>query len=114
MRTAIERGWTQIHPPADRKPRVYIFSGCNPLRRWPASQIAKKHLWPKLDCIVAVNFRMSTSALHADYVLPAAALLREVRHQVRAVATRRTSSCRDKATEPLGESQVGVGDLRAC
>jgi ethylbenzene hydroxylase subunit alpha/complex iron-sulfur molybdoenzyme family reductase subunit alpha len=62
MRQSIERGWTKIHPPPDRQPRVFIFTGSNPLRRWPAPQIARKHLWPKLDLIVAVNFRMSTSA----------------------------------------------------
>jgi len=72
MRLSIERGWTKIHPKPDRRPRVFIFTGSNPLRRWPAPQYAKQHLWPKFDCIVAVNFRMSTSALHADYVLPAA------------------------------------------
>jgi DMSO reductase family type II enzyme molybdopterin subunit len=104
VRTAIDRGWTQIHPPADRKPRVYIFSGCNPLRRWPASQIAKKHLWPKLDCIVAVNFRMSTSALHADYVLPAAAYYEKYGIKYAQSYTPHIVVS-DKATEPLGEAQ---------
>ena len=104
VRTAIERGWTQIHPPADRKPRVYIFSGCNPLRRWPASQIAKKHLWPKFDCIVAVNFRMSTSALHADYVLPAAAYYEKYGIKYAQSYTPHIVVS-DKATEPLGEAQ---------
>jgi DMSO reductase family type II enzyme molybdopterin subunit len=70
---AIERGWVPIHPPPDRKPRVLVFVGSNPLRRWPTPQIARQHLWPKLDCVVAVNFRMSTTACYADYVLPAAA-----------------------------------------
>jgi len=35
----------------------------NPLRRWPAPQIAKKHLWPKLAMIASVNTKMSTSSL---------------------------------------------------
>ena len=51
---------------------MFIFSGCNPLRRWPSPQTAKEHLWPKLDLIVSVNFRMSTSTLWSDIVLPAA------------------------------------------
>jgi len=72
MRLSIERGWTKIHPRPDRRPRALIFTGSNPLRRWPAPQYARKHLWPKLDLIVSVNFRMSTSSCHADYVLPAA------------------------------------------
>jgi len=72
MRHAIDNSWTEMSPREDRDPKVYIFTGCNPLRRWPAPQIAREHLWPKLDCIVAVNFRMNTTAKHADYFLPAA------------------------------------------
>ena len=36
MRIAIERGWTKIHPAPGRDPRGLIFTGSNPLRRWPA------------------------------------------------------------------------------
>lgn len=70
MRLSIERGWTKIHPRPDRRPRAFIFTGSNPLRRWPAPQYAKKHFFKKLDTIVSVNFRMSTTTMYADYVLP--------------------------------------------
>ncbi len=72
VRDSIDRGWSHIHSKEDREPRVLIFSGSNPLRRWPAPQIAREHLWPKLRCLVAVNFRMSTTAMYGDYFLPAA------------------------------------------
>jgi DMSO reductase family type II enzyme molybdopterin subunit len=104
MRMSIDRGWTKIHPPEDRKPRAMIFSGSNPLRRWPASQIALQHLWPKLDTIVAVNFRLSTSALHADYVLPAAAYYEKYGIKY-AQSYLPYIVVSDKAAQPLGESK---------
>jgi DMSO reductase family type II enzyme molybdopterin subunit len=104
VRESIERGWTRIHPPPDRQPRVFIFTGSNPLRRWPAPQHARKHLWPKLDLIVAVNFRMSTSACHADIVLPAAAYYEK--HGIKYGQTYLPYIVlSDQATQPLGEAK---------
>jgi len=104
MRESIDKGWTKVHPPEDRTPKAYIFTGCNPLRRWPSPQIAKKHLWPKLDVIISVNFRMSTSSLFADYVLPVAAYYEKygIKYGQTYVPYIITS---DKATEPLGEAK---------
>jgi DMSO reductase family type II enzyme molybdopterin subunit len=104
MKASIDRGWTNIHPKPDRDPRVFIFSGCNPLRRWPAPQIAKEHLWPKFNCIVAVNFRMSTSAMHADYFLPAAGYYEK--HGIKyAQSYVPYVILSDEATKPRGESK---------
>jgi hypothetical protein len=105
MRQSIDRGWTKIHPPEDRKPRALIFTGSNPLRRWPAPQHALEHLWPKLDLIVAANFRMSTSALHADYVLPAAGYYEK--HGIKyAQSYLPYIIVSDQAVKPLGESKT--------
>ena len=104
MKLAIERGWTKIHPPPERQPRAYIFTGSNPLRRWPAPQIAREKLWPKLDLIVAVNFRMSTSATQADYVLPAAGYYEK--HGIKyAQSYLPYLVLSDQAVLPLGESK---------
>jgi len=51
---------------------VFFFTGPNPLRRWPAPQIVRENLWPKLDLIASVNFRMSTTTMQSDLILPAA------------------------------------------
>ena len=51
---------------------MYFYTGANPLRRWPVPQLARKHLWPKLDLIVNVNFRMCSTGLQSDVLLPAA------------------------------------------
>ena len=61
MRESIDKGWIPIRPDPETDPKVFIFTGPNPLRRWPSPQTARKHLWPKLDWIVDVNFKMSTS-----------------------------------------------------
>jgi len=36
------------------------------------AQVIKETLWPKLDLIASVNFRMSTTTMLSDLVLPAA------------------------------------------
>ncbi len=104
LKQAVDQGWIPIRPGPDRKPRVLIFTGSNPLRRWPAPQLARKHLWPKLDLIVAVNFRMSTSAMHADHVLPAAGYYEKygIKYAQSYVPYVILS---ERATDPLGESK---------
>ena len=52
MKEAVDKGWIPVRPLPGIDPKVYYFTGMNPLRRWPAPQIARKHLWPKLAMIV--------------------------------------------------------------
>ena len=104
MRDSIKKGWTPMHPPVGSKPRALIFTGGNPLRRWPAPQIAEEILWPKLELIVSVDVRMSTTNLKADYILPAAAYYEKFGIKYA------TSYCHwmvvcDQAVKPLGESR---------
>jgi len=104
LREAIDKGWIPMHPMEGRSPKVYVVSGGNPLRRWPMPQIAKKHLWPKLDLVVTVDFRMSTTAMYSDYVLPAAAYYEKIGiHQGAYIPY--IVTC-DKAHEPHGESMA--------
>ena len=104
MRLAIDRGWTKIHPAPDRAPRMLIFTGCNPLRRWPAPQIAHEHLWPKLKCIVSINFRINTTARYGDYILPAAGYYEK--HGIKyAQSYAPYVVLSDQAVKPLGESK---------
>jgi len=104
VQESIDKGWIPIHPPAGRRPRAFTFTGSNPLRRWPAPQHAREHLWPGLDLVVAVNFRMSTSALFSDYVLPAAAYYEK--HSIKYAQTYVSYLVvAEQATKPLGESK---------
>jgi DMSO reductase family type II enzyme molybdopterin subunit len=104
LRESLDRGWMHVHPAENRPPRAYIFTGCNPLRRWPSPQIAREKLWPKLDLVVSVNFRMSTSGMFADYVLPVAGYYEKygIKYGQSYVPY---IICSDKATEPLGEAK---------
>jgi len=72
IREATEKGWMRVSPPANRPPKAYIFTGANPLRRWPVPQLIRKHLWPKLELLLNVNFRMCSTGMEADILLPAA------------------------------------------
>ena len=104
FREALERGWLPVLPARDRPPRVLVFSGVNPLRRWPLPQVVERVLWPKLDLVVGIDMRLSTTALKADIVLPAAGYY-EKRGIKYAVALAPYVVAGDRAVPPLGESK---------
>jgi len=56
-----------------KRPRIFFEVGGNYLRRNRAYQNILEELWPKLDLVVTMDFRMSFTAMHSDIVLPAAA-----------------------------------------
>jgi DMSO reductase family type II enzyme molybdopterin subunit len=104
LREAIQRGWVPVRLPADRPPRVLVTSGVNPLRRWPLPQVVERVLWPKLRLVVAIDFRLSTTGLKADLVLPAAGYY-EKRGIKYAVALAPYAVVGDRAVDPRGESK---------
>ncbi|MFQ5381288.1 MAG: molybdopterin-dependent oxidoreductase, partial [Dehalococcoidia bacterium] len=70
---ALARGWWEgpgrVQP--DDTPRVLIECGGNMIRRTRGGKTALLDtLWPQLDLIVSMDFRMSQTALYADFVLP--------------------------------------------
>ncbi len=69
---ALHKGWQPVWPRPPKRPRFLYFSGCNPLRRWPLNHLIRESLWQQLETIVCCDFRLSSSALWADYILPAA------------------------------------------
>ncbi|MGQ9571928.1 MAG: molybdopterin-dependent oxidoreductase [Dehalococcoidia bacterium] len=65
--SAAARVWQKVTP------RVLFESGGNILRRQRGGQkMLLEHLWPKLKMIVSVDFRLNTTGLYSDYILPAA------------------------------------------
>ncbi len=76
MNEALDSGWwdhTRAKIWRDIEPRVLFESGGNVLRRHRGGQVMLlEHLWPKLKMIVSVDYRMTTTGLYSDYVLPAA------------------------------------------
>jgi DMSO reductase family type II enzyme molybdopterin subunit len=73
---AMDKGWWDSNLAKvwqEVEPRVLIESGGNVLRRHRGGQVQLlEHLWPKLKMIVSIDFRMNTTGLHSDYILPAA------------------------------------------
>ncbi|MCZ7578742.1 MAG: molybdopterin-dependent oxidoreductase [Dehalococcoidia bacterium] len=67
---ALAAGWQPISPRPPKRPRFLYYSGPNPLRRWPNPRIIRDSLWASIDTIVTLDFRMSTSGLWSDYILP--------------------------------------------
>jgi nitrate reductase alpha subunit len=104
MKEAVDKGWIPIRPEPGIDPKVFIFTGPNPLRRWPSPQVARKHLWPKLDWIVDVNFKMSTSGLNADLILPTAGYYERDSLKYSQAYLPYVVMC-EKAVEPLGEAK---------
>ncbi|MHC4137889.1 MAG: molybdopterin-dependent oxidoreductase, partial [Planctomycetota bacterium] len=75
VKEAVDRGWWQgtVRPAPDNPPRVLFEIGGNLLRRQRGGQrMLLEHLWPKLRLIVTVDWRMTTTGLYSDVVLPAA------------------------------------------
>jgi len=72
---AIEKGWWTgvIKPDPDKPPRILFEVGGNMLRRTRGGRShLLEHLWPKLDLMISVDWRMTTTGRFSDYVLPAA------------------------------------------
>jgi DMSO reductase family type II enzyme molybdopterin subunit len=70
LEQSLAKGWQHVWPKPGNDPRVMFVMGSNPLRRVRSSPLVLKNLWPKLRTIVTLDSRMSTTALHSDYVLP--------------------------------------------
>ncbi|MDO8616916.1 MAG: molybdopterin-dependent oxidoreductase [Dehalococcoidia bacterium] len=73
---AMDKGWWSTSMAGlwkDVEPRVLVEAGGNVLRRHRGGQkMLLEHLWPKLKMIVSIDFRINTTGLHSDYILPAA------------------------------------------
>ena len=76
LQEALDKGWWNnvlANVWKDVEPRVLVEAGGNVLRRHRGGQVMLlKHLWPKLKMIVSIDFRINTTGLYSDYILPAA------------------------------------------
>ena len=108
LRDALRRGWWGgvARPGASTPPRVLFTVGTNPMRRARGGRAKLVDtLWPKLDKVVVVDFRMSATALQADLVLPAAMQYERVNVQYPITHMLRLAFS-DAATPPRGEART--------
>jgi DMSO reductase family type II enzyme molybdopterin subunit len=108
LEEAMEKGWWDnalAKVWKEVEPRVLVEAGGNVLRRHRGGQeMLLKHLWPKLKLIVSIDFRINTTGLYSDYILPAAQHYEKMGismpscHHLNYVLI-------DKATDPPGETK---------
>ncbi|MCK9518478.1 MAG: molybdopterin-dependent oxidoreductase, partial [Dehalococcoidia bacterium] len=106
FKEALEKGWwTGVDKPRpEQPPRVLIECGGNMLRRTRGGKTALlPNLWPKLKTIVTIDFRMSQTALYADYFLPAAQHYEKIGFHIPTPHVLQLIFS-DKAAEPAGEA----------
>ncbi len=112
---AMDKGWWDNHLAKvwkDVEPRVLFESGGNVLRRHRGGQkMLLEHLWPKLKMIVSVDWRINTTGLYADYILPAAQHYEKLGNSMPSVHHLNFVLI-DKAVDPPGEAksdrQIGL------
>ncbi|MFZ0245653.1 molybdopterin-dependent oxidoreductase [Candidatus Binatus sp.] len=104
---SLANGWWKgfVHPAKDVTPKGMLVSGSNPLRRHRGGMNTYlKTLWPKLELIVVLDPRWSTTGLYADYALPAASFYEYADAKYSTPATR-FSTFTDQTVPMLGESR---------
>jgi nitrate reductase alpha subunit len=108
IKESVSNGWMPLWPKGTlenkRKPRAFIVWRANYLNQAKGNEIIETSLWRDLDLIVDINYRMDTTALYADVVLPAASYYEKV--------DLNTTDCHSyvhtfgKALDPLYESKT--------
>ncbi|MEJ2130495.1 MAG: molybdopterin-dependent oxidoreductase, partial [Gammaproteobacteria bacterium] len=106
LNEALEKGWWSgvDYPRPEQTPRVLVECGGNVLRRTRGgSRMLLEHLWPKLNMVVTLDVRMSTTALYSDFVLPIAHQYEKIGFGIPSSHTMNLTFC-DRAVEPPGEA----------
>ena len=81
LQESLDKNWQFVWPKPGNDPRVLISLVSNPLRRIRSYPLLLEHLWPKLRTIVSIDWRMTSTGLWADYVLPAAGWYERSEHK---------------------------------
>jgi DMSO reductase family type II enzyme molybdopterin subunit len=104
---AVEKGWwgarySKAYQTIE--PRVLFEAGGNYLRRNRGGQKhLLEHFWPKLELVVSVDYRITTTGLYSDYILPAAQHYEKIGHSMLSVH-HLNWVLTDHATEPPGKA----------
>ncbi|MDT3697832.1 MAG: molybdopterin-dependent oxidoreductase [Thermincola sp.] len=68
----VEKGWMPLYPEKGDSNKMMIIWRGNFLNQAKGQEAILKEIWPKQELIVDFNYRMDTTALYSDLVLPAA------------------------------------------
>ena len=109
IREAIDEGWMPVYP-AEREDgsrpdptTMFVWRG-NYFNQAKGNVAVEEELWPKLDLVVDVNFRMDSTAMYSDIVLPTASHYEK--HDLSMTDMHTYVHPFTPAVEPLGESKT--------
>ncbi|MFB6169931.1 MAG: molybdopterin-dependent oxidoreductase [Haloarculaceae archaeon] len=109
IRESLDREWMPLYPSerADgERPdpsTMFVWRG-NYFNQAKGNVAVEETLWPKLDLVVDVNFRMDSTALYSDIVLPAASHYEK--HDLSMTDMHTFVHPFTPAVEPLGEAKT--------
>ncbi|WP_254546342.1 molybdopterin-dependent oxidoreductase [Halomarina pelagica] len=109
IREAIDREWMPLYPEEREdgtRPdptTLFVWRG-NYFNQSKGNVAVEETLWPKLDLVVDVNFRMDSTAMYSDIVLPAASHYEK--HDLSMTDMHTYVHPFTPAVEPLGESKT--------
>jgi len=66
---------------ARQRPAGHVLAGQQPAAPHPRLSLVVKNLWPKLRTIVTIDWRMTSTGLMSDYILPAAGWYERTEHK---------------------------------
>ncbi len=104
---ALESGWWEgvAAPGPEHPPKMLIECGGNMLRRTRGGKTALlEHLWPKLQMIVSIDFRINSTGLMSDILLPAAQHYEKLGFHI-PTPHQMMMTFSDRAAEPAGEAK---------
>ncbi|MBI3784484.1 MAG: molybdopterin-dependent oxidoreductase [Deltaproteobacteria bacterium] len=81
MHEALDKGYQYVSPKPGTPPRIIFELGSNIVRRLRGYPALFKTLFPKLKAYVTIDWRMSSTAMASDYVLPAAGWYEKAEHK---------------------------------
>jgi len=81
LKESFEKGWQYVWPKPGNDPRILFVYGSNPLKRIRSYPLVLENLWPKLNTIVTLDWRMTSTGQFSDYVLPVSAWYERTEHK---------------------------------
>ncbi|QIB74353.1 molybdopterin-dependent oxidoreductase [Halogeometricum borinquense] len=109
IRESIDKGWMPVYPEEREdgsRPdptTMFVWRG-NYFNQAKGNVAVEEELWPKLDLVVDINFRMDSTALYSDIVLPTASHYEK--HDLSMTDMHTYVHPFTPAVEPLGESKT--------
>ncbi|EMA46046.1 molybdopterin-dependent oxidoreductase [Halococcus saccharolyticus] len=109
IQESIDKGWMPVYPKEREDgsrpdPSVFFCWRGNYFNQSKGGIAIENVLWPKLDLIVDINFRMDSTALYSDIVLPTASHYEK--HDLNMTDMHSYVHPFTPAIEPLGESKT--------